>query len=114
MFYLHAYINYTIPPNLFFFLKNLAFSMLKFLPNLPGMGFSSTDYWQADIPQKILDVDGYINFSKSTGSVIIYMLVYVALALLVKLLTTKFNMNRPFRNLIEELYQRRVKFGFMH
>lgn len=39
LFHLHSYINYNIPPNLFYFLRNLNYAMLKFLPNLPGMGF---------------------------------------------------------------------------
>lgn len=59
-------------------------------------------------------MDGYINWSKSIGSVVLYVIVYVFLALFVKLLTTKCMQNRSLRNLIQELYDKRVKFGFMH
>lgn len=113
-FYVHAYINYTIPPNLFYFLKNLKLTMMGFLPNLPALGFPDADYWQSDIPQKVLDLDGYINFCKSVGSVVLYIIVYLGLALLVKLFSTKFMMNRPMRNLFAEVYEQRVKFNFLH
>lgn len=113
-FYIMGYINYVIPPNLFYFLKNLKPAMLGFLPNLPGMGFTGPDYWQSDIPQKVLDLDGSINFSKSVGSVVLYIIVYVVLALLVKLFSTKCMMNRPLRNLFIEVYDQRVKWNFMH
>ena len=93
-FYLHAYVNYTIPPNLFYFLKNLRWSMLSFLPNLPALGFTSPDYWQNNIPQKIQDLDDTINFCKTAGSVVLYLIVYTVLALLVKLFSTKCMMNQ--------------------
>jgi hypothetical protein len=104
MFYFHAYVNYTIPPNLYYFLKNLKLTTLYFLPNLPGLGFTTASYWQASVPQKVLDLDGYINFSKSIGSVVLYVLIYVAVAFLVKLFTTKLSTNRAFRNLVTEVY----------
>ena len=113
-FYLHAYVNYTIPPNLFYFLKNLRWSMLSFLPNLPALGFTSPDYWQNNIPQKIQDLDDTINFCKTAGSVVLYLIVYTVLALLVKLFSTKCMMNRPMRNLFIEVYEQRVKFNFLH
>lgn len=101
MFYLHAYINYTIPPNFFFFLKNLKPTALSFLYNILNLGYKDTqDYWQSDIPQKILDLDGFINFSRSCGSIILYILIYVFIAAIIKLMTMKINSNRPFRNLI--------------
>lgn len=115
MFYLHSYINYTIPPNFFYFLKNLKPTTLSFLYNILNLGYAnSSDYWQEDIPQKILDVDGFINFSRSCGSIILYIIVYAFIAAIVKILTMKINSNRPFRNLICEVWERRIKWSFLH
>jgi hypothetical protein len=59
-------------------------------------------------------VDGDLNFGLTCGTIIFYIIIYSFFGLLIWGLTTKITVNRSLRNLFIDIYEKRVKYGFLH
>ena len=62
----------------------------------------------------MIEIDGYLSFSKTSGSYFTILLIYAAICLVIYLLTTKYNSNRPLRELFTKIYNVRVKWGIFN
>jgi hypothetical protein len=96
MIALYAYVI-ELPPNLFYFMKKLSLTRLSLLPNVFSGVYVAPASYVASIPTRVLDVDGQLSFSVNAGSLVFILLIYLFLAALIYLISTKFNSNRPLR-----------------
>lgn len=103
-----------LPPNLFFFLKKLSLTRLSFLPNIFAGVYSSPSGYSTDIPSRVTDIDGSLSFSLACGSYFFVLLVYSGISFIIYALTTKYNNNRPLRELFTKVYDCKVKWGTLN
>jgi len=113
MIALYAYVV-DLPPNLFFFMQKLSLSRLGFLPNILSGVYIEAPSYSASIPSRVIDVDGQLSFSVNAGSLVFILLIYLFLAGIIYLVSSKFNSNRPLRELFQRIYSTRVKIGMIN
>lgn len=106
----YAYVS-ELPPNLFYFMQKLSLTRLGFLPNVFAGVYEPPQSFTTDIPSRVVEVDEKLSFTSSAGSYVFVLLVYGAVSVVVYLLTTKNNTNRPLRELFTKIYNTRVKLG---
>jgi len=100
-----------LPPNLFYFIKKLSLTRLSFLPNIFASLYSPPTGFSPTIPSRMIDLDGGLSFAYSCGSYFFVLLVYGFVSLIVYGLTTKYNSNRPLRELCSKIFEMRVRWG---
>jgi hypothetical protein len=113
LLYMHIYINYIMPANLYYFLNGLQLTMLRFLPNILAKGLP-TGYFNSNVPQRIVDLHGDFNFSRNAGSVILVVIIYVLIGGLVSILSTRVIPNRVWRNLFKGILNQRFLYCSLH
>lgn len=94
----YAYIT-DLPPNFFYFLKNVSQTRFGFLPNpLAGL-YNEPPGFVESIPSRSLEVDGQLSFGINAGSYLFVLLIYGVISVIFYLASRKFNPNRPLREL---------------
>lgn len=78
-------------------MKNLSLSRLYFLPNIFSGLYQAPPSFDPSIPSRMTDIDGMMSFSVMCGSYWFIMFLYAGISLIIFLLTTKYNSNRPLR-----------------
>ena len=96
MISLYAFIT-DLPPNFFYFLRELRTSRLAFLPNFLFGLYQPPSGYVEQIPQRVVEIDGQFSFAANAGSYLFVLLVYSILGLIIYLASRKFNSNRPLR-----------------
>lgn len=113
LLYLHIYINYIMPANLYYYLKGLQLTMMSFLPNILAKGLPA-GYLNVNVPQRIVDLHGDFNFSRNAGSVLFIVLVYLFIGGLISILSTRIIPNRIWRNFFKGMLQQRILYSAFH
>lgn len=98
MIALFAYIT-DLPPNFFYFLKQLSMTRLSFLPNLLSGLYQQPPGYVDSIPERAVEVDGQLSFAINAGSYLFVLLIYLVFGVVVYLASRKFNPNRPLREI---------------
>lgn len=110
IFSLYAYTQ-NIAPNLFYFLKELRFSRFVFFPTIFNNIYVAPETYDARIPQKVIDTESLLSFAELATMFFYFIFFYIVYALIIYMFTTRFNSNRPLKNMFIKIYQTRVKFG---
>lgn len=103
-----------LPPNLFYFLKKLSLTRLSFLPNIFAGIYTPPSGYSADIPSRVIDLDGSLSFSLTCGSYFFVLIIYAVISFIIFALSSKYNSNRPLRELFTKIYECRVKWGALN
>jgi hypothetical protein len=103
-----------LPPNLFYFMKKLSLTRLSFLPNIFSGVYNPPSGYSTDIPSRVIDLDGELSFSLMCGSYFFILLIYSFVSFIIYCLTTKYNTNRPLRELFTKIYQTKAKWGTLN
>lgn len=109
----YALVN-ELPPNLFFFMQKISLTRLEFLPNMLQNVYGLPNGFFPQIPTKVTDLDGGLSFTYTSCSYLFVLFVYGLVALIIYGLTTKYNTNRPLRELFTKIYEMRVKWGLLN
>lgn len=110
---LFAYVA-EIPPNLFYFLRQLRFTRLTFLPSIFAKVYQEPNYFTDKIPVNVSYTEGLLSFCVTAGGCTLIGLLYLLVWGVVYLASSKFNNNRSLRNIFTEVYNTRVRFGLLH
>jgi|JI6StandDraft_1071083.scaffolds.fasta_scaffold00915_15 hypothetical protein len=113
LIYLHIYVNYLMPANLYYYLKGLQLTVFSFLPNILAKGLPA-GYLNINVPQRIVDLHGDFNFSRNAGSVLFVVLIYLVIGGLISMLSTRIIPNRVWRNLFSGMLQQRILYSAFH
>ena len=95
-------------------MQKLSLSRLSFLPNIFAGVYQPPSGYSSLIPVKVIDLDGYFGFSMSAGSYFFILLIFSFISLVIYGLSSKYNSNRPLRELFSKIYHIRVKWGIVN
>ena len=112
MIALYAFIT-DLPPNFFYFLKELSLTRLIFLPNVLTNIYNDPIGYTDSIPVRVIEVDSKLSFSVNAGSYLFLVFIYFGVGLIIYLVSRKFNSNRPLREVFEKIYHIRVKWSII-
>lgn len=93
-----AYVN-EIPPNLFYFLRELNISRFTFLPSIFDKIYKAPAYFTDKIPVNVALTEGQLSFSINAGGFLIIAFIYCVIIGIVYIASSKLNGNRPLRNI---------------
>jgi hypothetical protein len=62
----------------------------------------------------VIDTEGQLSFAVNAGQFIYFIILYLVMALIVYLFTSKVNSNRPLKNMFIRIWETRIKFGVVH
>lgn len=112
MISLYAFVT-DLPPNFFYFLRQLRFTRLSFLPSIFKNLYQAPSGYVAQIPEKVVEVDGQFSFAVNSGSYMFVFFIYLLIGLIIYAASRKYNNNRPLREMVEKVYNTRVKWGMV-
>jgi hypothetical protein len=95
-------------------MQKLSLTRLGFLPNVFQNVYSPPSGYFSQIPTRVTDLDGALSFSLTSGSYFFALLIYGLAALIIYGLSTKYNSNRPLRELFTKIFEMRVKWGLLN
>ena len=104
----------TLPPNLFYFLKEMRLVRFVFMPNIFSSVYVEPNGFVESIPQKVVDTESALSFARNGHGFFFFIAFYVVYALVVFLLSSKYNSNRPLKNIFIKVWETRVKFGILN
>lgn len=103
----------SLPPNLFYFLKEMRLARYVFMPSIFYKVYESPSTYYAGIPQKIVDTEGELSFAINGTGFFLFIFFYLVVALVVFVMSSKFNTNRPLKDLSLRVWETRIKYGII-
>lgn len=113
LIYFHIYIDFIMPANFYYYLKGFYLSTLSFLPNILAKGLPN-NYWNINVPQRIIDLHGDFNFSRNAGSILFVVIVYGIIAACVSFGASRVIPNKIWRNMFKGVFNQRFVFCSLH
>jgi hypothetical protein len=92
----YALVN-ELPPNLFYFMQKLSMSRLSLLPDIFSGVYQPPSGYSPSIPVPVSNLDGLLGFSVTSCSYFFILLIYLFISVVIYVLSSSFNTNRPLR-----------------
>ena len=84
------------------------------MPNIFKNVYVEPTTFVPEIPQKVVDTEGALSFALNGHGFFFFIFFYLIFALIVFGLTSKYNSNRPLKNMFIKIWNTRVKFGILN